>query len=94
MIMTILLITFLEDRKHDAGVLRDFHMLDDLRLHAYFLTGQVICVHGGPAWPLRAHLEAPFRAGVGGLTLAMELYNKDMSKVRTSVEWIFGGVIN
>jgi len=94
MIITILLITFLEGRKHDAGMLRDSHVLDDLELHAYSPTGQVMCVYGDPAYPLRAHLQAPFRAGARALTPAMELYNKNMSKVRTSVEWIFGDVIN
>lgn len=82
MIITILLITFLEGRKHDAGMLRDSHMLDDLELHAYSPTGQVMCVYGDRAYPHRAHLQAPF------------IYNKNMSKVRTSVEWIFGDVIN
>ena len=49
MIITILLITFLEGRKHDAGMLRDSHMLDDLELHAYSPTGQVMCVYGDRA---------------------------------------------
>ena len=89
MIITILLITFLDGGKHDAGMLRDSHMLDDLELHAYSLTGQVMCVYGDRAYPLRAHLQAPFRAGARALIPAMELYNKNMSKVRTSVEWIF-----
>ena len=44
MIITILLITFLEGRKHDAGMLRDSHVLDDLELHAYSPTGQVISI--------------------------------------------------
>ncbi|XP_044180720.1 tyrosine-protein kinase receptor Tie-1-like [Acropora millepora] len=34
-------------------------------------------VDGDPAYPLRAHLPAPFRAGARALTPAMELYNKD-----------------
>ena len=92
--MMILLITFLEGRKHDARMLRDSHLLDDLELLAYSPTGQVMCVYGDPAYPLRAHLQAPFRVGARALTPAMELYNKNMSKVRTSVEWIFGDVVN
>ena len=53
-----------------------------------------MCVYGDRAYPLRAHLQAPFRAGARALTPAMELYNKNMSKVRTSVEWIYGHVTN
>ena len=54
----------------------------------------LMCVYGDRTYPLRAHLQAPFRAGARAITPAMELYNKNMSKVRTSVEWIFGDVIN
>ena len=84
-----------EGRAHDAGVLGDSHLLDDLETHAYLPVGQVMCFYGDPAYPVRAHLQAPFRpAAVRRLTPAMELYNTRMSKVRTSVEWIFGDVIN
>ena len=37
------------------------------------------------------HLQAPFRDA--RLTPAMEAYNLAMSRVRTSVEWIFGDAI-
>ena len=77
MIMSILLIRLLEGSKHNAGMLKDSHMLDDLKLHAYSPTGQVMCVHGDPTYPLRAHLQVPFRAGARGLTPAMELCNKN-----------------
>ena len=76
MIMSILLISFLEGRKHDAGMLRDSHTLDDLRLKAYSPTGQVMCVDGDSAYPLKAHLQVPSRAGARGSTPAMELCNK------------------
>ena len=53
-----------------------------------------VCIWWSCLYPLRAHLQAPFRAGARALTPAMELHNKNMSKVRTSVERIFGDVIN
>ena len=49
-------------------------------------------VYGDPAYPLRVHLQAPFRYGV--LTPMMEQYNLDMSSVRVTVEWLFGDIIN
>lgn len=49
-------------------------------------------VYGDPAYPLRVHLQAPFRHGV--LTPMMEQYNFDMSSVRVTVEWLFGDIIN
>ena len=38
---------------------------------------------------LRVHLQAPFRQGVG-FTPQMAAYNKSMSEVRVSLEWLFG----
>ena len=37
-------------------------------------------------------MQGPFRYGV--LTPQMEQYNTEMSAVRSSVEWLFGDVIN
>ena len=71
MIITILLITFLEGRKHDTGMLRDSHVLDDLKLHAYSPTGQVMCVYSDPAYPLRAHLQTPFRTGARAVVVIL-----------------------
>ena len=49
-------------------------------------------IYGDPAYPLRIHLQAPFRHGV--LTPMMEQYHFDMSYVRVTVEWLFGDIIN
>lgn len=82
---------FSEGKRHDAGMLRDSGLLDDLQNHAISPTGEVMCLYGDPAYPLRVNLQAPFRDA--RLTPAMEAYNLAMSRVRTSVEWIFGDVI-
>ena len=90
----LIVFTVTEGRAHDAGMLGDSHLLDDLETHAYSPTGQVLCLYGDPAYPVRAHLQAPFRLeAVRRLAPAMELYNTRMNKVRTSIEWIFGDVI-
>ena len=81
-----------EGRKHDAGMLAESHLLDDLRQYAFSLAGQPLCIYGDPAYPIRVHLQCPFRNGV--LTPQMEAYNTAMSSVRTSVEWLFGDIIN
>ena len=47
---------------------------------------------GIPHIPLRVHLQCPFRHGV--LTDEMKAYNASMSTVRSSVEWLFGDIIN
>ena len=51
-----------------------------------------MCVYGNPAYPLRIHRQAPYRQG--RLTQQMEDYNKAMSEVRVSVEWLFGDIMN
>ena len=50
------------------------------------------CVYGDPAYPLRIHLQAPFRVGV--LTTQMEIFSEKMSAVRASVEWVFADIID
>lgn len=86
------LLNYLEGRKHDAGMLADSDLLTSLERYAFSPTGQPMCVYGDPAYPLRVHLQAPFRHG--RLTPQMEAYNTCMSSVRTSVEWLFGEVLN
>ena len=49
-------------------------------------------MYGDPAYPLRVHLQAPFRHGI--LTPMMEEYNAEMSSVSVTVEWLFGDIIN
>lgn len=81
-----------EGRKHDAGMLTDSGLLDDLQQFAVSPTGQPMCVYGDPAYPLRIHLQAPFRQA--RITPEMQEFNAAMSSVRVSVEWLFGDIIN
>ena len=61
-------------------------------MFAFDLHWQPMCIYGDPAYPLRVHLQAPFRNRV--LTPQMQVYNSAMSEVRSSVEWFFGDIIN
>ncbi|PFX23931.1 hypothetical protein AWC38_SpisGene11500 [Stylophora pistillata] len=81
-----------EGKKHDAVMLKDSGLLDDLERNAFSpVTGEAMCIYGDPAYPLRLHLQQPFREAP--LTAPMEQFNKSMSSVRTSVEWIFGDIV-
>ena len=51
-----------------------------------------MCIYGDPAYPLRVHLQAPFRDGQ--ITPEMEEFNRSMSSVQVAVEWIFGDIMN
>lgn len=81
-----------EGRKHDAGMLSDSGLLNDLQRFAISPIGQPMCIYGDPAYTLRVHLQAPFRQG--RLTPQMQAYNDAMSEIRVSVEWLFGDIIN
>ena len=50
------------------------------------------CVYGDLAYPLSIHLQGPFKGT--RITPLQNEYNTAMSSVRTSVEWVFGDIIN
>ena len=84
-----------EGRCHDARMLRESGLLDILEREAYSPTGDVLCLYGDPAYPLRPHLMAPYRVGeVPVITQDMLAFNEAMSSVRVSVEWLFGDIAN
>lgn len=82
---------YLEGRKHHAGMLKDSHLLDDLKAHAFSATGEAMCLYGDPTYPHRIHQQGPFKEQ--RLTPAKEDFNSAMSLVPFSVEWVFGDVI-
>jgi hypothetical protein len=51
-----------------------------------------MCIYSDPAYPIRMHLQAPFRRE--GITEEMQDFNRSTSQVRVSVEWLFGDIIN
>ena len=91
MIDPLFIVAVSEGKRRDAGMLRDSGLLADLELHAISPTGEPMCLYGDPAYPLRVHLQAPFRDA--RLTPEMEAFNQSMSRVRVSVEWIFGDIV-
>ena len=82
----------LEGKRHDAAMLTESRLLHHLEQHAFLPAGNPMCIYGDPAYPLRVHLQAPFRQVQ--LTPEMEEYNQSMSSVRVAVEWIFGDITN
>ena len=53
-------------------MLADSGLLNDMGNFAFSPAGQPMCVYGDPAYPLRIHLQAPYRQG--RLTQQMEDY--------------------
>ena len=58
---------------------------------AYSPHGRPMCLYGDAAYPLRVHLQAPFRNAV--LPPPMQAFNKSMSIGRESVEWVFNDIV-
>ena len=81
-----------EGKRHDARMLAESGLLENLENFSFSPDGHPLCIYGDPAYPLRVHLQAPFRQAV--MTAEMQLFNTSMSAVRVSVEWLFGDVIN
>jgi hypothetical protein len=73
-------------------ILAESRFLDDLKQHAFSPCNIPMCIYGDPAYPIRRHLQAPFRELQ--LTPEMEEFDKSMSSVRLAVKCIFGDVIN
>ena len=81
----------IEGRRHDCYLLRMSGLLNQLEQRSFDTAGRVMCIYGDPAYPLRPHLQSPFK---GNLTPQQHDYNKSMSSVRISVEWLFGDIVN
>ena len=56
------------------------------------VTGLPLFVYGDPGYSVRAHLQRSFKGGA--LTQAQQDFNTSMSTAHSSVEWIFGDVVN
>ena len=81
-----------EGRRHDSGMLGDSGLFRELQQHSHDQNNNILCIYGDPAYPLRPHLMGPFKGAV--ITPLQREWNKSMSQVRITVEWIFGDVIN
>ena len=90
--LNVYCICFIEGRMHDARMLANSGLLNILEQFAFSPTGQPMCIYGDPAYPMRVHLQNPFRDIA--LTEEMQAFNYSMTSVRVSVEWLFADVVN
>ena len=81
-----------EGRRHDSGMLADSNLLNLLRQYSIDSNGNTLCIYGDPAYPLHVQLQGPFKGAQ--ITALQQDWNKRMSEVRVSVEWVFGDNIN
>ena len=76
-----------EGRRHDSGMLAMSNLLPRLQGHSFRANGEPLCIYGDPAYPLRLHLQSPFRGN--NITPLQDQFNRTMSEVRVTVEWMF-----
>ena len=84
------MILIIEGKSHDAGILRRSHLLDELERNCNTENGDPLCIYGDSAYPERMHLQTPYKGN--NLTNDQKTFNTAMSKVRVSVEWVFGEI--
>ena len=73
-------------------MLAQSELLPQLEQHMTTPAGETYYLYGDPTYPLRPHLQAPFRGAA--LTEEERLFHKRMSGVRVAVEWNFGKIIS
>ena len=67
-----------EGKRYDSGMLAQSRLLDELRQHSHDPAGNSLCIYGDPAYPLRPHLQAPFKGA--NVTPLQNEWNKSMSR--------------
>ena len=83
-----------EGRKHNSGMLTDSGLFTRLKNISFDQCNQPLSVYGDPAYLLRVHLQRPFKNTAAGLTPEHINYKNAMSQVLTSVELVFGNILN
>ena len=73
-------------------MLADSGLIRDLEQHAFSTTREPFALYGDSAYPLRVHLQVPYRGAA--ITPQMEVYSKAMSAVGMSVVWFFRDIVN
>ena len=72
-------------------MLAQSQVLPQLQNYSMDTNGNILCIYGDPAYPTSQQIQGPFRGAM--LTDIQKEWNKSMSQVRVSVEWIFGNII-
>ena len=80
-----------EGKRHDSGMLAQSTLLQKLQQFSHDTNGRALCVYGDPAYPLRVHLQSPYKHA--RLTQQQQDFNRSMSQVRIAVEWLFGDIV-
>ncbi|CAB4033906.1 Hypothetical predicted protein [Paramuricea clavata] len=81
-----------EGKRHDSAMLAQSDLYNKLQQLDPLPNENPVCIYGDPAYPHRPQLQCPFKGA--RITPEQQEWNKAMSSVRVSVEWIFGDIVN
>lgn len=81
-----------EGRRHDAGILRDSGLLQELQQYVVF-PDQEFVLYGDEGYGLRDLLIRPFTQHEINLDPNRQIFNNNMRAMRVTVEWGFGKVV-
>eukprot|EP00117_Sycon_ciliatum_P001173 scpid84873/ scgid1579/ len=80
-----------EGRRHDAGILRESRLLDDMAAQInHPENAPPFALYGDPAYPLNPYLQKAYRGA--NLPPQQHQFNAQMNAGRIAVEWAFGDV--
>ena len=74
-------------------MLRKPNLHGELKQFSHSANGNQLCIRGDSAYPLREHLQGPFRRVIN-LTPEEATYNRAVSRARVTVEWVFADIKN
>ena len=80
-----------EGKQHDSAMLTMSNLHNQLVQYSRKADGEALCIYGDPSYPLHLQLQSPFKNQ--NLTPQQAVFNKSMSTVRASVEWVFGEIL-
>ena len=81
-----------EGKRHGMKMLTMSALIPKLQQYARATKGRLLCMYGDPAYQINVYLQSSFRKVP--LTADQKAYNKAMSQVSVSVEWLFGDIVN
>ena len=81
-----------EEKKHDSAMLTMSNLRNQLIQYSRKANSDALCIYGDPVYPLHPQLQGSSKSQ--NLTPQQADFNKSMSNVRTSVEWVFGELLN
>lgn len=73
-------------------MLNQSDLYNQLVQYAVDTNGNVLCIYGDPAYPHRPQLQCPLQGP--RISQDEKDWNTAMCKVRASIQWVFGDIIN